>query len=232
MSSESNRSTPALKPRIPITPSTAYLSLHQALEAASVDLRKVDGLWRRAEESQAVEAEALSGGTKLRAELHNAQRELSAAQAAYSWYARATVAAGTPPPEVRAIAQPLDESLKKAERAVSAIRRRMEAAAPPHYNQANPHPSTRLVKEAHDALVQAAIDRAKQLASHVRGIIGEDADLYALNPSRLPDSVSAAVQEVAELDHCAARLNSPGVVSAAFTDGLGDCAEIVSVKRK
>jgi hypothetical protein len=222
----SNQS-PQPRPRLAINASTAYVDLHRSLESASVDLRKVDALWRRAEEAQAVEAEALSGGTKLRAELQAAQRELSAAQAAYSWYARATISAGTPPPEVRTIAAPLDESLKKAERAVSAIRRRMEAAAPPHYNQANPHPSTRLVQEAHDALVQAAVDRAKQLAGQVRGIISEDRDLYALNPARLPDTVSAAVREVAELDYLAGRLNAPGVVDRAFAAGLGDCTEIV-----
>jgi hypothetical protein len=217
--SEVPQSPSVSKPRSPISPSSAYLKLHRELSRLGCDLRKADALWRRAEESLATENDAREHRNALLTDLTPAQRALDAASGAYSWYAKAIAAAGSPPDAVRAIAEPLDEALKVEQRKVAKIQRAIAVATPPFFHGAKagePAPHMRLIHQAEAALIDAATGQAQKAAREVATILDADAELFSEHPERIPDDVSALIAEVALLDDLAVKVGWIGHIVPAF----------------
>jgi len=188
-------------PRTVISAHRAYIELHQKLESLGCDLRKPDGLWRRAEETLAAETSDRAATAADKPDLAPALRALEAAETAYSWYGRAIRAAGMPPPEVRTLAEPLDAALADAQRRVALLRRKIDSTATGLKAGENPGaPHMRLIHQAASALINVAADQAASLAREVVSILASDPELYADNPDRIPAEVERLIREASGLD--------------------------------
>ncbi len=226
--SEVPQSPSASKPRSPISPPASYVDLHRELSRLGSDLRKADGTWRRAEESLASEAADTDQVAAVRAEVTRAEQALSAAESAYSWYAKAIAAAGSPPDAVRALAEPLDAQVRIEYRKVGTLSRKMEeiGSAKPRYTQANPPPHMKLIHDAQDALVESAILFSSRAAQQVMAMLAPDRDLYAAAPDRLPVEVAWTLEEVNYVELLAAYVGKQfagRVLNRRPRFGAGDC---------
>jgi len=217
MSDATPQSQSASKPRSTISIHDSYAKLHKALESSGADLRKPDALWKRAEESLAAETSDRAPGAAMKADLAPAQRALDEATAAYSWYARAITAAGSPPPEVRTLAEPLDAALITAQRKVALLRRKIDSVAPGLKHGENPPaPHAKLILEAERELINVAADTAANLAREVVSILGSDPELYSDHPERIPADVHRLIAETGGLDFLCNRAGGGLRVGQAF----------------